>query len=54
MISIHPSSLDKTLYDDYLCLVTSNKRQIYVERSETSTGKLGKRSTPKKVRIGPK
>ena len=28
------ASLDKTLYDDYLCLVASNKLQIYVGRSQ--------------------
>ena len=27
--------LDKTHYDNYLCLVALNKQQIYVERSET-------------------
>ena len=37
------ASLDKALYDDYLCLVASSKQQIYVRRSETSTGKVGKR-----------
>ena len=37
------ASLDKALYDDYLCLVNSNKQQIYVERSQTPTGKCGKR-----------
>ena len=31
------ASLDKTLYDDYLCLVASTKQQIYVSKSETST-----------------
>ena len=35
------ASLDKTLYDDYLCFVALNKQQIYVERSQRSTGKLG-------------
>ena len=35
-------SLDKALYDDYLCLVASNKQQSYVGRSQMSTGKLGK------------
>ena len=48
------ASLDKTLYDDCLCLVASNKQQIYVERSQRSIGKLGKWSTPKRVRIRPK
>ena len=28
------ASLDKTLYDNYLCLVASNKQQIYVGRSQ--------------------
>ena len=37
------ASLDKTLYDNYLCLVASNKQQIYVGRSQkTSKGKFGK------------
>ena len=48
------ASLVKTLYDDYLCLVASNKQQMYVGRSQRSTGKLGKWSTPKRVRIRPK
>ena len=50
LVTLVPS-LDKTLYDDYLCLVASNKQQIYVERSQTSTGKLGKWLIPKRVRI---
>ena len=33
------ASLDKTFYDDYLCLVALNKQQIYVERSQTLIGK---------------
>ena len=45
--------LNKTLYDDYLCLVALNKQQIYVGRSQKSTVKLGKWSTPKRVRIRP-
>ena len=48
------ASLDGVLYDDYLCLVASSKQQIYMERSQMSTGKLGKWSTPKWVRIRPK
>ena len=44
------ASLDNTLYDDYLCLVVSNKQQIYGGRSQTLIGNLGKRSTPKRVR----
>ena len=48
------ASLNKTFYDDYLCLVALNKQQIYVGRSHRSTGKLGKWSTPKRVRIHPK
>ena len=44
--NLHPghvvASLDKTLYDDYLCLVASNKKQFYVGRSlVTSAVKLG-------------
>ena len=34
------ASLDETLYDDYLCFAASNKQQIYMGRSQTSTGKL--------------
>ena len=40
MICVQPArghvvaSLDKALYDDHLCLVASNKQQIYVERSQ--------------------
>ena len=56
--NLHPghvvASLDKTLYDDYLCLVALNKQQIYMGRSPRPTGKLGKWSTPKQVRIRPK
>ena len=33
------ASLDKTFYADYLCLVASNKQQIYVGRSQTLIGK---------------
>ena len=44
----------KTLYDDYLCLVALKKQQIYEGRSQKSIGKLGKWSTPKRVRIRPK
>ena len=29
------TSLDKALYDDYLCVVTLNKQQIYVGISQT-------------------
>ena len=46
--------LDKTLYNDYLCLVASNKLQICLRISQTSTGKLGKWSTPKRMRNRPK
>ena len=45
------ASLDKTLYDHYLCLVASNKQQVYVKRSQTWIGKFGIRSTSKRVRI---
>ena len=44
-------SLDKTLYDDNLCLVVSNTQQIYVSKSQTSIGKLGLQSTPERVKI---
>ena len=40
--------LDKTLNDNYLCLVASNKQQICVGKSKTPTGKW---STTKRVRI---
>jgi len=33
-------SLDKTLYDDYLCLVASNKQQINWKEIKETTGKL--------------
>ena len=33
-------TLDMTIYDDYLDFVTSNKQQIYMERSQTSFEKL--------------
>ena len=46
--------LDKMLYIDYLCLVASNKQQIYMVMSQTSNRNLGKRSTPKWVQIRPK
>ena len=42
LIGYVDASLDKAFYYDYLCWVASNKQQIYVERSQTSTGKLGK------------
>ena len=42
--NLHPGhnvvSLDKTVYDDYLCLVVSNNQQIYVGRSQMLTGRL--------------
>ena len=36
------ASLDKTLYDNYLCLVASNKQQIYVGRSQNVNRKAWK------------
>ena len=36
------ASLDKTLYDNYLCLVASNKQQIYVGRSQNANRKARK------------
>jgi len=33
--------LDKTLYDDYLCLLASNKQQIQWSEVKETTGKLG-------------
>ena len=41
----------RSYYDDYLCRVASNKQQIYVGRSQTSSGELGKCSTSKRIRI---
>ena len=35
------ASLDKGLYDDYFCLVSSNKRKIYVARSESKSLECG-------------
>ena len=42
-----PASLDKALYDDYLCLVASDKQQIYIE-VKCSTPKLVRTIRPKK------
>ena len=36
------ASLDKTPYDNYLCLVASNKQQIYVGRSQNVNRKAWK------------
>ena len=49
-------SLNKSLYDDYLCLVAGTiKQQIYVRRSQMSISKLRIRSTSNRVRtIRPK
>ena len=47
-------SLDKAFYGNYLCLVASNKRQIFTGKSQTSTGRLRKQSATKRVRIRPK
>jgi len=46
------ASLDKVLYDNYLCLVASNKQLINWELINCE--KLGKSATPKQVRIRPK
>ena len=36
------ASLDKTLYDNYLCLVASNKQQIYEGRGQNVNRKAWK------------
>jgi len=48
------ASLDKALYDDYLCLVASIKQQIQWQEVKETTGKLGNEQLiPKWVRIRP-
>jgi len=50
------ASLDKALYDDYLCLVALNKQQINWVEVKDSTEKLENKLlsvTPKRVRILP-
>ena len=47
------ASLDKTLYDDYLCLVASNKQQISGQEFEEIHWKIGSSETPKQLRIPP-
>ena len=47
-------SLDKTLYDDYLCSVASNKQQIQWTRIRKNPQEhIGSSETPKQVRIPP-
>jgi len=43
--------LDKSLYDDYLCLVASNKQQINWEKVKQATGKLENRQLLSKKRF---
>ena len=43
--------LDKTLYDDYLCLVASNKQQIQGIRFLRIHRNIGSSETPEQVRI---
>ena len=43
------ASLDKTLYDDYLCLVASNKQQIQWQEFEEIHRNIGSSETPKQV-----
>jgi len=43
--------LDKALYDDYLCLVASNKAVNSVVRSQRNSRKTRKWTTPKQERI---
>ena len=44
MFNLHPglvvASLDKTICDDYLCLVASSKQQIYMGRSQNVNWKV--------------
>jgi len=37
------ASLDKAHYNNYLCLVASNKQQIHWEEAKEAIGKLGNR-----------
>ena len=46
-------SLDKTLHDNYLGLVESNKQQIEKVRSKIQAKNLETRATPKQVWIRP-
>ena len=46
-------SLDKTLHDNYLCLVESNKQQIEKVRSKIQAENLETRAMPKRVWIRP-
>jgi len=41
LVSLIVASLDKALYDNYLCLMSSNKQQINWEEVKEATGKLG-------------
>ena len=47
------ASLNKTLYDDYLCLVALNKQQIQCQEFEEIHKNIGSQETPKQVRIPP-
>ena len=53
----HPShvvaSLDTTLYDDYLCLVASNKHQFQWTKFEEIQRNIELSESPKQVRIPP-
>ena len=46
-------SLDKTLHDNYFCLVESNKQQIEEVRSKIQAENWKTRATPKRVWIRP-
>ena len=45
--------LDKTLFDDYLCLVALNKQQIQWTRIQKIHNNIGSLETLKQVRIPP-
>ena len=47
------TSLDKTLYDDYLCFLALNKQQIWWTRIQRIYRNVGSLETLKQVRIPP-
>ena len=62
MTSVQPTpyvvaSLDKTLYDDYLCLVASNKQQMHWKKTQKNPleyfGNAAMQETPEQVQISP-
>ena len=53
--TVHPgyvvASLDKTLYNDYLCLMASNKKQTCGQELKEILGIMGLLKTPKQVQL---